>query len=304
MDKLSKEEYIKALRSLEESSSDKIGILGTLGVVGTGTGFGALGSVSLASFFGASTLFGSTTLASLTGGVFVVSTPIGWVVGTAIAGATVAFGLSKLVKSGGRQDEIKINAIRELKVEIIKYNSNIEQLNNPISIGEVANIFAVLLENNLVDETQVTIILSGIESGKINAEYAISIAQNIIDETEDIVCNNTNLDLSNMAVRSVFVILYKYIIHVDTKIHQNEMATFVNIMKQRFQCSNQHAIELFNNAPNVSDIDTLLKDSKQIISIENKKMLIDSLVDIASSDGEYCINEKAFIAKVKEVFNL
>ena len=89
--KPTKLEYQNALLKIKESGRDKIGLFGeALGFgIGTVGGIGLAGTV--ASVAGASTLLGSTTLASILGGVFVTATPVGWVVGAAAtAGSLVA----------------------------------------------------------------------------------------------------------------------------------------------------------------------------------------------------------------------
>ncbi|WFS63060.1 hypothetical protein LF599_02565 [Pseudodesulfovibrio thermohalotolerans] len=65
---------------------------------------GAAAAGTVAGAAEATTLLGSTTLASALGGVFVASTPIGWTVGAAIAGAAVAGLAGKTIKSGISRD--------------------------------------------------------------------------------------------------------------------------------------------------------------------------------------------------------
>ena len=150
MKQLSKQDYIKALRKLEKSPSDRVGTLGALGVAATGASAGVLGASAIASFFGASTILGSTGLASLAGGVLVATTPIGWVLGTVAAGTAAAYGISKLVSSGGVNDERKKTAIKGLKTQIDSYAQEVKKTKSSEQIGKVAGAFALLLENNLM----------------------------------------------------------------------------------------------------------------------------------------------------------
>lgn len=91
MKKLSIEEYIRALEKMKRSPRDRLGILGELGVTGMGvtTGIALSGTVAVAA--GTATLAGSTTLASLLGGIFVTTTPVGWVVGSAVVCGSLAY---------------------------------------------------------------------------------------------------------------------------------------------------------------------------------------------------------------------
>ena len=300
MSTLSKQDYIKALKKLEKSPSDRIGTLGTLGVVATGAGAGALGATGLASAFGISTLLGSTTLASVAGGIFIVSNPLGWALGTATAGAAAAYGISRLVNSGGKHDEKKQTAIKEIKNKIASYNKKVKTTSSTDKIGQVAGAFALLLENDLMEKQKVTSILAGVESGEINAEYALSIAQSIIDEASNISIDN-QLDISNMTTRSVFVVLYKYMIMLDNTVHQNEITAYQNIMKKDFKLDNDFSSKLLDEAPEISDIDSVLKDLLSLVPTEKHDMLLDSLIGIGFSDGEYSDVEKSFVTKVKEI---
>jgi len=96
--------------------ADKVGVAGgMLGTVG-GAAAGAAAAGAVAGAAGATTLLGSTGLASLLGGLVVTTTPVGWVLGVAAAGGMAAYGVAKLVRSGGRNDEIRrqtAGALRE-----------------------------------------------------------------------------------------------------------------------------------------------------------------------------------------------
>ena len=98
--------------------SDKVGVAG----MGLGTGAGVAGGTAaagvLASAAGATTLLGSTTLGGVLGGVFVAATPIGWVVGCAIAGGALGLGIAKMVKSGGAQDQIREDMIKRFQTKL------------------------------------------------------------------------------------------------------------------------------------------------------------------------------------------
>ncbi len=299
MGTLSKQDYIKALKKLEKSPSDRIGTLGTLGVVVTGAGAGALGATGLASVFGISTLLGSTTLASVAGGVFIVSNPIGWALGTATAGAAAAYGISKLVHSGGKHEEKKQANIKAMRTEIANYNKEVKKASESEKIGQVAGAFALLLENDLMEEQKVTKILEGVESGEINAEYALSIAQSIIDEASNTSIEN-QLDISSMTTRSVFVVLYKYMMMLDDTVHQNEITAYQSIMEKYFKLGNDFSSKLLDEAPEISDIDSVLKDLLSLVPTDKQDILLDSLIGIGFSDGEYSDVEKTFVTKVKE----
>jgi hypothetical protein len=112
---VTKEEYESALKKMKNSRSDVVGKIGTLGITGIGVTAGIGASGPIAATFGATTLMGSTTLASIFSGILVTTTPIGWVVGSAIAAGSLAYGTGLLIRSGERCDNIKKKTIKEIK---------------------------------------------------------------------------------------------------------------------------------------------------------------------------------------------
>ena len=124
---MSKEEYISALEKMKNSPPDILGILGVIGVTGLGTAAGIAASGTIAGALGATTLLESTTLAALLGGIFVTTTPVGWIVGSAFAAGTLAFGTGWLIKSGARSDTIREMNINDLKDRLLQLQSESER---------------------------------------------------------------------------------------------------------------------------------------------------------------------------------
>ncbi len=86
---------------------DRVGVMGEGAALLGGAGAGAALAGSAAGMAGATTLLGSTSLASLLGGVFVTTTPIGWVVGSAAVAGAAGYGIAKLIRSGSKQDQLR-----------------------------------------------------------------------------------------------------------------------------------------------------------------------------------------------------
>lgn len=89
------------------SGKDKVGIAGEHLAVAGGSLAGASVAGSIAAAAGATTLFGSSTLAGLFGGIFVTATPVGWVIGSAVAMGAAGYGIAKLIRSGSEQDRVR-----------------------------------------------------------------------------------------------------------------------------------------------------------------------------------------------------
>lgn len=106
-------EIKSAIKKLK--SKDSVGLTGdVLATVGSAVaGASAAGAVS--SIAGASTLLGSTALASALGGVIVTTTPVGWVIGGAAVAGTIGYGIAKMIRSGERHDGIRSQIAAKLK---------------------------------------------------------------------------------------------------------------------------------------------------------------------------------------------
>ncbi len=85
-----------------QSGSDRIGTAGQL--LGAAIGGTAGGTVTVATGVGA-TLLGSHGLAGILGGIFVTTTPVGWILAGAAAGTALAFASVKAAESGGANNE-------------------------------------------------------------------------------------------------------------------------------------------------------------------------------------------------------
>lgn len=151
--------------------TDKLGNASQILTTAGGAAAGASAAGALAATAGASTLLGSTTLASAIGGVLVVSTPVGWVVGCAFIGAATAYGVSKLVRSGGRNDRVReeiterlLNRLKDIKTKKTPTASTIIQLRDHI---------ANAIRNETLTDDQANRMLDLIESGKLSIEIAL-----------------------------------------------------------------------------------------------------------------------------------
>lgn len=296
---LNKQDYINALKKLEKSPNDRIGTLGEIGVAATGAVAGGLAAGTLASAFGLTTLLGSTTLASFGAGVFVVSNPVGWAFGTAAAGAAAAYGISRFVKSGGVSDERKYQSIKDIQEKIAEYEANATKLEPDERIGQLAGAFSLILENDFITQEEVTSIIQGVENGTINIDAAFLIVNSLLEEMQSTSNESKPIELDKLTVRSSFVILLKHLIHTDGVKIQEEVDVYRSIMKNNFECSETYADKLFEDAPTIDVLDETLEELKAIVPMERVDLLIESLIGVGYSDGEYHIKERAFVDHVK-----
>ena len=97
---LTSDEIQSAQKKLE--GPDRIESVGTVVHVGLASAAGIAISVPVAQALGVSTILGSPVLASALGGVLAVTTPVGWMVGSAVAVGALAYVLGKVIGDGAK----------------------------------------------------------------------------------------------------------------------------------------------------------------------------------------------------------
>ena len=181
--KISKKQLIKAIDDLQKKPSDRIRILGDIGVTGVGIGLGFAGAGTVAAIAGATTIPALTTAASWIGVSAVAATPIGWLAGAAIGGGALAYGVSRLIHSGGISEGRKkeLRTIYNERLREIKHKELYEQ----IGTGERNQFIASLRE--LIDKDAITTqkafaLIDNIENGRMQISEAYSLVVNILNE--------------------------------------------------------------------------------------------------------------------------
>lgn len=183
---LSVDEYISALEKMKKSPRDRVGVLGELGATGLGGVAGAGLAGATASAAGVATIFGSSTVGSILGGIFVTTTPVGWVVGSVAVGGAVGYGISKLVSNGGKSDAIKQMNVRELKerIKTLQNQSQYSQKNNE-KMKKVIEGIQLLIKNNKLSQEESTALLAGIEKGNMTIDFVFSTISEILSASNN-----------------------------------------------------------------------------------------------------------------------
>lgn len=165
----SQEDIALAIEKLK--GRDRFGKFGQWATTLSGAAAGGATAGSIAAAAGATTLLGSTTLASALGGVFVVATPVGWVVGSAVAGGALAYGVTRLVKSGARNDRIREEVVERLstRLEEMKKRAALK----PDSFELLQACMAEAVRRGLISDEVVSRTLNVVESGKLDVNVAI-----------------------------------------------------------------------------------------------------------------------------------
>jgi hypothetical protein len=149
---------------------DKVGNAGEAIATAGGVAAGATAAGAIAGAVGATTFLGSTTLGGLVGGVLVVSTPVGWVIGCAVAGGAAAYGISRMIRSGGRQDEVR-NAIRRRLLK--RLNDLRSKRGDESAIQQLRPAMTVAINQGVLSDANATRMLSLVEDGSLPAQLAL-----------------------------------------------------------------------------------------------------------------------------------
>ena len=161
---------------------DKIGSTGEILAPIGGAAAGVAAASTIASAAGATTILGSTTLGSALGGVFVASTPVGWVVGSAVAAGFLGYVIAKLIRSGANQDQIRKDLVKVFEARLHKLKANSVEGN---SLDKVSSLLAELTSKQLISEQQAERTLILIETGKLSTEVALTRFKAILEKSQD-----------------------------------------------------------------------------------------------------------------------
>jgi hypothetical protein len=159
-----------AIRKL--NGKDRVGTAGQLLATAGGFGAGASAAGAIAGAAGATTLLGSTTLGSVLGGVLVTTTPVGWVIGCALAGAAAAYGVSKAVRSGGRNDRIREEVITRLTIRLNQLQKNRQDIVRTLARLKI-NIGNAVRDGHISSE-QACRLVTLVEDRKLDPQVALA----------------------------------------------------------------------------------------------------------------------------------
>ena len=149
---------------------DKVGVAGeALAAVGGAAG-GVAAAGTIASIAGASTLLGSSSLAGVLGGTLVAATPVGWVIGSAIVAGAAGYGISKLVRSGSHQDQIRAQLIKKMEGRLAALRQDHPKES---SLEDLHQLLSIVIEKGLISEVQAERMVGLVEKGSLKAEVAL-----------------------------------------------------------------------------------------------------------------------------------
>ena len=174
---------LAAIKSLEKRPADRVRILGDLGITVAGVGAGAAAAGTIAGIAGVTSIPVFTSAFSLIGSSFSLATPVGWIVGTAAATGLAAYGLSRLVRSGGLAD----GRIQELQVHFRDQLKRVEELERSRSITandrtEFIKSLRELIEKDAMTPSRAFSLIEVVEKGQMPLSEACKLVSELLSE--------------------------------------------------------------------------------------------------------------------------
>jgi len=182
--KVTKKQIIKMIDDLEKNPNDKVRILGDAGITVTGVVFGAAAAGTLASAAGVTSIAGLSTAASWFGITAVAATPVGWIVGCAAAGGAIAFGISRMIHSGGlsegRKSELLLKYREEAKnLEAKERSGNITDADRTRFILSLREV----IDKNAISPHKAFKLIEQVEQGRISLSQASTLVQSLLQNS-------------------------------------------------------------------------------------------------------------------------
>jgi transcription initiation factor TFIIIB Brf1 subunit/transcription initiation factor TFIIB len=176
--------YYQALTVMENNPKDFLEDSDKVLPILTGA-LGYAAAPTIAGIFGANTLLGSTFLGSLLGGVFVTTTPIGWVVGSTAAAAVLTYAGLKIFKSGVKNSIKNEMRIQEIKKKIEELEKKANKTNKKEEkFQQLIKMYKILLDKGFLSEKDMESIFKSIKENKINIDEAFKAAKKLLDEID------------------------------------------------------------------------------------------------------------------------
>jgi hypothetical protein len=151
-------------------SRDKVGVAGEILAALGGVAGGTAAAGTLAAAVGVTTIPVLTTAASWFGIAVFSATPVGWIAGVGLAGGLIAFGVGKIIRSGGMQDQIRKDLMERLRERIIARHVDAPAVLDPKALSSIIND---AVKQGSIDQVMADRIVSVVTNGKLDPALAI-----------------------------------------------------------------------------------------------------------------------------------
>ncbi len=177
---ITKKQLLTVIDELQRKPNDRSRILGDIGITGVGIGLGVAAAGTVAGIAGATAIPALTTAASWVGITAVAATPIGWVVGAAIGGGALVYGVSRLIHGGGISEGRKreLQAFYQERLRELKHKEQFEQVGVPERTEFIAAL-RELVDKDALRPQKAFALIDNVENGRM----AVSEAYSLIEAT-------------------------------------------------------------------------------------------------------------------------
>lgn len=179
---VTKKQLLKVIEDLEAAPSDRVRILGDVGITSVGLGLGAAAAGTVATLAGATAIPVVTTAASWLGVTAVAATPVGWVVGAALAGGAMVYGVSRLIRDGGLSEGRKRELLQVYRDRLLEMqrSEQAQEVNAPDRNRFITSLREVI-EKDAISPQKAFQLIDAVERGAIPLSQAYSMVVELLE---------------------------------------------------------------------------------------------------------------------------
>ena len=300
---------IDALKKAEEGTHkrDRIGLAGEAAATAAAGASAWFSAPTIAGLLGGNvvtaavpaSLFGSTWLAGATGATTTAAiaataaTPIGWAIAVTAGITASAYGLFKLIRSGGLNDQRR----QEIGKELRKSIQEIEAKNiTKDQITIVIKIINKLMTKGIWEKEKGARFIKGVESGAIKIDFAIKTLSAFANELENPPIEPTTktpeqVEKNSIAAR-IFTVLKKTVnFSKTTNNNQEPDETFIKEMSDKYHIPREQALQVYKDAP-VGE--NAAKTAKEFTEVFSQTVVKDAFQSLQQTAANMAQGQQAF----------
>ena len=183
--KVTKSQLLRLIDQLKKNPDDKGRILGDIGITIVGAGLGAAAAGTLATAAGVTSIFGVTSIAGWLGLTVASATPVGWIVGVAVATGTAAYTVSRLIRNGsmseGAKEDLVIRYREEARVIAAK------EAAGTIEDGDRTRFIVALrdlIDKDVIPPDVAFRFIEQVEAGSVPLSQALLMIHSLLNEID------------------------------------------------------------------------------------------------------------------------